>query len=955
MSERIAQKVLFIGWDAADWRVINPLMDAGKLPNLQRLVERGVMGNITTLHPVLSPMLWTTIATGKRPYKHGILGFAEPTPDGAGVRPISSLSRKTKALWNILHQNRLKSNVVGWWPSAPVEPIDGVMVSNHYQSAAKPLDEPWPLRPGTVHPARLQEILKELRFHPSELGQEQVFPFVPKAGEIDQDEDRRLASVMKILAECVSIHSASTWLMENEAWDLMAVYHDAIDHFGHGFMRYHPPRQSFVSAGDFDIYSGVIEACYRFHDMMLGALVQLAGEETHILLCSDHGFHPDHNRPADIPDEPAGPAVEHRDVGIFVMAGPGVRRDELVHGASLLDITPTILTLLGLPLGADMDGKPLVQAFDSPPEVETIPSWDAVEGDAAMHAADIQSDPLAAQEAINQLVELGYIERLDDDREKAVAQTTRELRFNLARAYMDGDLHGEAVPILKQLYDDFPDQHRFGLQLALCYRALSRIDPLRALIEILHDRRVEQAKEAREKLTELNQTIEQRKTESDDKDAKLADLLSEDEQKEYRSLRGRARIRAYDVQYLRGYVAAAEGDHAGALEHLLEAEKAEPRRPGLHLQIGEAYLQLKRWADAERAFEKGMKIDPENAHVHLGLARSHLKRRRAKRAAEAAVKSVSLLYHYPMAHFVLGQALAQLRRYEQAVEAFEVAVALNPNFEEAHRRLAQIYGRRLGQPEEAEEHRDLARAIARFGRLNPADASEDEPMQPEAAPPVAEPHLTTLSATPNGDQSFITVVTGLPRSGTSMMMQMLDAGGVPILTDGKRSADENNRRGYYELEDATRLRTDNSWLGEAVGKGVKIVVQLLPRLSANYRYRIIFMQRDLEEVLASQVVMLRRLGSESAAPETERLGSAFEHQIQHAKKWLARCGLAVLFVEYGAVIDDPEGTAAALKNFVGGDLDERAMAGAVARDLYRQRRTNTADPSASSAAPGARQ
>lgn len=119
MTERLAKKVLLIGWDAADWRVIHPLLEAGKMPALQGLIERGVMGNLATLHPVLSPMLWTSIATGKRPYKHGILGFSEPTPDGTRVRPVSSRSRKTKALWNILHQKGLKSHVIAWWPSAP--------------------------------------------------------------------------------------------------------------------------------------------------------------------------------------------------------------------------------------------------------------------------------------------------------------------------------------------------------------------------------------------------------------------------------------------------------------------------------------------------------------------------------------------------------------------------------------------------------------------------------------------------------------------------------------------------------------------------------------------------------------------------------------------------------------------------------------------------------------------
>ena len=125
------------------------------MPNVQRLVENGVTGQISTLHPPLSPMLWTSIATGKRPFKHGIHGFSEPTPDGRGVQPVTNLSRKTKALWNILHQNGLRSAVIGWWPSHPAEPINGVMVSDHYHRASGPLDQGWPLLANAVHPPEL--------------------------------------------------------------------------------------------------------------------------------------------------------------------------------------------------------------------------------------------------------------------------------------------------------------------------------------------------------------------------------------------------------------------------------------------------------------------------------------------------------------------------------------------------------------------------------------------------------------------------------------------------------------------------------------------------------------------------------------------------------------------------------------------------------------------------------
>ena len=135
MANRLAKKVLLIGWDAADWKVINPLLDAGKMPHLERLVDDGVMGNVATLYPELSPMLWTSIATGKRSYKHGINGFTEPDPQGGGIRPISILSRKTKAVWNILCQNGLRCNVVGWWPSHPAEPIHGVMVIEPLRAA----------------------------------------------------------------------------------------------------------------------------------------------------------------------------------------------------------------------------------------------------------------------------------------------------------------------------------------------------------------------------------------------------------------------------------------------------------------------------------------------------------------------------------------------------------------------------------------------------------------------------------------------------------------------------------------------------------------------------------------------------------------------------------------------------------------------------------------------------
>ena len=375
MPEKPARKVLLIGWDAADWKIIHPLLDQGLMPTLEDLVNHGVIGNLATLHPVLSPMLWNSIATGMRPEKHGILGFMEPDPQTGGVRPVTSTSRKVKAIWNILTQCGFKSHVVGWFAGHPAEPINGISVSDLYPYAVAPLEKEWPLPPGAVHPESLRETFAKLRMHPAEVTEAAILPMIPRAAEIDQEKDKGLASFARILSENCSIHNAATWTLANQEWDFLAVYYNGIDHFCHGFMHFHPPQMEGIPDDKFEIYKDVVNGAYRFHDMMLETLLALAGPDATVILVSDHGFHSDHLRPRGIPLEPAGPAVQHRPFGIFGMKGAHIRQDERIYGATLLDVTPTILTLFGLPVGEDMDGRVLVQAFEEKPEITRIPSW----------------------------------------------------------------------------------------------------------------------------------------------------------------------------------------------------------------------------------------------------------------------------------------------------------------------------------------------------------------------------------------------------------------------------------------------------------------------------------------------------------------------------------------------------------------------------------------------------
>jgi hypothetical protein len=191
MANRIAKRVLLVGWDAADWQMIRPLLRAGKLPALARLMERGVSGNLATIQPMLSPMLWNSIATGKRADKHGICGFLEPNPDRSGVRPVSSTSRKCKAVWNILTQSGLTSNVVSWYASHPAEPIRGSIVTDRFVAEVNE-GETRNSPPNAFHPGSLQPLMEPLLVKPKDIDVDALLPFVPRAAEIDQDSDDRL-------------------------------------------------------------------------------------------------------------------------------------------------------------------------------------------------------------------------------------------------------------------------------------------------------------------------------------------------------------------------------------------------------------------------------------------------------------------------------------------------------------------------------------------------------------------------------------------------------------------------------------------------------------------------------------------------------------------------------------------------------------------------------------------
>jgi hypothetical protein len=186
---------------------------------------------------------------------------------------------------------------------------------------------------------------------------------------------------------------------------------------------------------------------------------------------------------------------------------------------------------------------------------------------------------------------------------------------------------------------------------------------------------------------------------------------------------------------------------------------------------------------------------------------------------------------------------------------------------------------------------------------------------------------------------MITIVSGLPRSGTSMMMRLLEAGGLEALTDGRREADADNPRGYYELEKAKTIKTDSSWFGEAEGKVLKMVSMLLFDLPMNRDYKIIFMHRDLDEVLASQAVMLKNLGQDQGQPPDRRMKELFTAHLARLERFLdEQPALDVLYCSFRQVVENPAAAARQVAGHLGLDLDLERMTALVEPALYRQRR-----------------
>lgn len=634
-------KLLLLGWAGADWRVIQPLLDKGRMPHLESIINQGVMGKVFALPPSEPPGQWTTIATGQNADGHGILGQAMPDQEGFGIRPVDSTDMTAAPLWQILNRAGLPAAVVGWPVTHPATVFDGLIVSDAFAEARGNNFDEWPLRTDCVSDPNLRAKMSELRLHPAEITAQQVLPFIPEAARIDQETDERLPLLVASLARTASIHAAGTWIAENNKWGFLAVHFDLIERLSSAFMQYGSPRMSHISDRDFEIYQHVVDGAYQFMDMMLGRYLGLTDPSTHLMIVSDHGFLTDHLRPGPVKKGNETNKKLYREFGVFILNGPGIKQDELVFGATLLDIAPTVLSLLGLPVSREMEGRVLVQAFEKEITPEYVDAYPATIPD----PRDLKIDKDWIAGRITELNTLGYITSLASDPEETSEKVTIERLLNLSLVLIMKREHKKAVLKLTDLLDLAPNHVDARFKMVQCSFALNDIPRCRKL---------------------------------------LGDLV----------LSG---LKGEMIDYFYGQLYLREGETKKAIEYLERSAHKGRGNRRLQERIGHVYLQAGQWPGAEIYFKKALEIDPDFAMAHKGLGLALANQKNHEQAIQQFLTSLGLLYHQPDTHFFLGNSLAALGKNGQAMEALQNALKIQPDFSQAKVLLKKIQTANLKQ------------------------------------------------------------------------------------------------------------------------------------------------------------------------------------------------------------------------------------------------------------------
>jgi predicted AlkP superfamily phosphohydrolase/phosphomutase/Flp pilus assembly protein TadD len=616
-------KVIVLGIDGLDAEVMDLMISEGLLPTFERLRRDGAHGVLWSELPMLSPILWTTMATGRTADDHGIGSFvAEHTHDDAKT-PVTSSMRRVPAIWNIVSDHSRRVGVVGWWATWPPEEVNGVMVSDHTcyhllfgqgQSGAVRTEN-------AIFPPERATELETLIRRPQDITLDEASRYIAVARE---DFDRAFEFTDDIshfrwaLATADSYRAMGRRIWSTDNPDLLMVYIEGTDSVSHLFGHlFRAEGLAGELAEQQRRYGRAVEEMYVYADQMVGEFLGLLDDRTTLMVISDHGFKLGalHDDPSVTTSMRRVSADFHDLDGIIYLAGRGVRSGARITQARQIDITPTLLHLLGLPAANDMPGRILTEAFDDGREpLERIASYET--GTNPRQPAD--DDAGVSSEVLAHLEALGYLEGDDDE-----AGVTRAHADMLLR----GSRFDEAADAYASLVADDPEDATLHLNLSIALAQLGRHDEASAAlgraaeIDPLNPKVAYNRGVAAERRGDRDAAIENYRTtlQLDPNHGKARAALER--------LTGSARIyqpsnederRAAELAAQAGQ-RARQGDLEGAGELLDEAEALAPELPMVHqYRANVAYLEGD-LGTAIAALERSLELEPDNARVRKNL------------------------------------------------------------------------------------------------------------------------------------------------------------------------------------------------------------------------------------------------------------------------------------------------------------------------------------------------
>jgi predicted AlkP superfamily phosphohydrolase/phosphomutase/Flp pilus assembly protein TadD len=608
-------RVIVLGMDGMDPRTVDLLMSEGKMPNFAKLRKDGAYAPLLSAEPLLSPVVWTTIATGKGPDQHRIGHFVAVNEKGDQL-PVTSSMRKVKALWNILSDAGRRVAVLGWWATWPSEKVNGAMVSDHFAyhflfgQGLHGDDSP----EGKTWPPELVQKLQPLVKRPQDLKPADLAPFVSVSQqEFDRpfDLDDELSGFKWALSTTMTYRNVGLELWKKERPDTMLAYFEATDSTAHLFGHlFRAQNLSGDLAEQQKRYGQAVEAMYAYADRIVGDFMAAMDADTTLIVLSDHGFDL-----GALPDDPSKlrnmrrvSEKFHRVQGIVYLWGRHIKARTRLDSPSILDVAPTVLALNGVAPARDMPGRVLSEALDvkSPTRIASYePGGGAQVGAGGMPAGDSRVDP----EILKRLQSLGYLQTRSPSGER-----------NIAAVLFEQGKYKEAAEAYGKLVKTEPDDGSLRTSLAGALGALGRYDE--ALKEI----------DAAIRLQPLNPeayhnraVIHERKG---DIPAAVADYraavryrpdYTPSQQALMRLRAAPADERARTPQETRALELAEEasrlarrGDYPGAMKLLDEASRLAPRLALVYqYRSNVAYLSGDTPA-AMAALRKGLEIEPDN-------------------------------------------------------------------------------------------------------------------------------------------------------------------------------------------------------------------------------------------------------------------------------------------------------------------------------------------------------